>query len=201
MSSFTCMQRHLEDEYEVNGKIIKNSWIWPEIKPKKEEISTLMAILLEISVAFFFDNFVYTFGGKNILQCGGGPIGACLTMCISRLTMQDWWEQFVKIIDDSGIKQLMNALYVDDGRLVIELLKCGVRFDEKMKILRFDEKWFEEDVKEGKSDAKRTEIEIRNVMNSVSPDLVFTTETESDFENKRLPTLSFQMLLDENGLY
>ena len=73
MSSFTCMQRHLEEEYEVNGRIIKNSWVWPKSKPSKAEMKTLMAILLEISVSFFFDNFVYTFGGKDILQCGGGP--------------------------------------------------------------------------------------------------------------------------------
>ena len=37
-------------------------------------------------------------------------------------------------------------------------------------------------------------------MNSVSPDLVFTTETEKEFSNGRLPTLSFQMWSDRSGL-
>ena len=37
-------------------------------------------------------------------------------------------------------------------------------------------------------------------MNAVSPDLVFTTETEADFNNGRLPTLSFQMWSEESGL-
>ena len=73
MGSFVCMQRFLEDEYDVNGKIVKNSWVWPDVKPNKEELKTLMAIMLEISVSFFFDNFVYTFGGREFLQCGGGP--------------------------------------------------------------------------------------------------------------------------------
>ena len=125
MSSFTCMQRHLEDEYVVNGKTIKNSWIWSDCKPSRKEVKILMAILLEISVSFFFDNFVYTFGGKDVLQCGRGTIGGQLTMCISRLTMQDWWELFVDILERSDVKQLMNALYVDKAELSLKYLKRG----------------------------------------------------------------------------
>ena len=183
MSSYVCMQRHLEDDYEINGRIVKNSWIWPSNKPTKRELSTLMAIMLEISVSFFFDNFVYTFGGKDYLQCGGGPIGARLTMCISRLTMQDWWENFVKILDDSKLDYKLSALYVDDGRIVLEIIKKGVRFDEATKLFKYSEKWYLEDKESEKSDLQRTEYEVRRAMNAVSPDLVFTTETEADFAN------------------
>ena len=200
MSSFVCMQRFLEDEYDVNGKIVKNSWVWPDRKPNKEELKTLMAIMLEISVSFFFDNFVYTFGGKEFLQCGGGPIGARLTMCMSRLTMQDWWEHFIKILEKSNLEYLMSALYVDDGRIIIEIIKQGVRFDEIERKFKFSEKWLKEDIESGKSDLFRTELEVRRAMNAVSPDLVFTTETEADFQNKRLPTLSFQIWSDETGI-
>ena len=52
-------------EYEVNGRIVKNSWIWPEIKPTEKELKVLMAVMLEIAVSFFFDNFIYTFGGQD----------------------------------------------------------------------------------------------------------------------------------------
>ena len=37
-------------------------------------------------------------------------------------------------------------------------------------------------------------------MNSVSPDLIFTTETETDFQNGRLPTLSFQLWSEKKGI-
>ena len=200
MSSFVCMQRHLEDDYFVNGRIIQNSWIWPDVKPTKDELKILMAIMLEISVSFFFDNFVYTFGGKDFLQGGGGPIGARLTMCISRLVMQDWWEEFVKILEKSDLEYLLSALYVDDGRIVIEIIKKGVRFDENEKKFKHSEIWEKEDIESGKTDRERTEREIRNAMNAVSPDLLFTTETETDFLNGRLPTLSFQMWSDKSGL-
>ena len=36
-------------------------------------------------------------------------------------------------------------------------------------------------------------------MNSINPDLEFTVETEDDFENKRLPTLDFEIWQDQNG--
>ena len=114
--------------------------------------------------------------------------------------MQEWWKEFKKILDDSKIKYLMNALYVDDGRILIELLRKGVRFDGELKLFRFDEKWLEEDELNGKTDAERTEREVREAMNSVSPDLIFTTETENDFANGRLPTLAFQMWSERSGL-
>ena len=34
----------------------------------------------------------------------------------------------------------------------------------------------------------------------MSQDLVFTIETEADFQSKRLPTLSFQIWSDETGI-
>ena len=94
----------------------------------------------------------------------------------------------------------MNALYVEDGRILIELLRKGVRFDEERKLFRFDEKWLVEDELNGKTDAERTECEVRKAMNSVSPDLIFTTETERGFANGRLPTLAFQMWSERSGL-
>ena len=37
-------------------------------------------------------------------------------------------------------------------------------------------------------------------MNCINPDLSFTTEVESDFENGRLPTLSFEIWSDKSGI-
>ena len=200
LSSIECMQRYLEDEFEINGKLYKSSWIWPELKPTEKETKLLMAAMLEISVKFFFDNFVYSFGGENYVQGSGGPIGARITMCISRLVMQEWWEEFKAILDASNIEYLMHAIYVDDGRIIIEKLKPGIRFCEKTKMFKFKQEWLEEDIETERTALERTEYEVARAMNSISPDLVFTTETENDFANKRLPTLSFQLWSERNGL-
>ena len=85
MSSEECLKRHLEPIYD-DGSL--SSWTWPK-EPTSQEINVLMSILLEISVRFFFQNFVYTFGNQAFLQSSGGPIGARITMAAARLVMQN----------------------------------------------------------------------------------------------------------------
>ena len=189
MSSKECLQRHLLDVYE-KGEL--SSWTWPTNEPTVNEIRILMSIMLEISVRFFFANFVYTFGNLTFLQANGGPIGARLTMCIARLVMQDWWDKFSQILDDSKIAVLLKAIYVDDGRLIVEILKKGVIFNNttgKFMMSPDPIDYIEGDIMD---DVKRTEIEIGKAMNYINTDLRFTTETERDFEKGRLPTLSFE---------
>ena len=54
----------------------ESSWTWPQIEPTDEKKHLLMAIMLEIAVKFFFNSFVFTFGGEFFIQATGGPIGA-----------------------------------------------------------------------------------------------------------------------------
>ena len=131
IGSFECQRRYITDEFKKGGKTVKSTWVWPEKEPSKEETRALIAIMLEIAVKFFFDNFVYTFGGDKYLQSSGGPIGASLTMAIARLVMQDWWESFDSILNVSGIKHRLHAISVDDGRMIVHKLKKGVRYDKE----------------------------------------------------------------------
>ena len=45
-----------------------------------------------------------------------------------------------------------------------------------------------------------TRTEVQCLMNDINEDLRFTTEIEDDFENKRLPTLSFEIWCGEDGI-
>ena len=56
------------------------------------------------------------------------------------------------------------------------------------------------DEKEEISREALTEREFRKLMNSINGDLEFTTESERDFENARLPTLSFEMWCTTEGI-
>ena len=205
MSSQECLKRHLEDVYD-NGDL--SSWSWPAIEPTESDIKVLMSILLVISVVFFFNHFVYTVGNEKYLQSKGGPIGARLTMCISRLFMQEWWDKFCTYIENAGLEIYLRAIYVDDGRLILEILKPGHTFDlETGKFIQLDpEICTHVDGSSNrcneciKSDIKRTEIEIAKCMNYVMTDLTFTTETELDFEKKRLPTLGFEIWSELEGV-
>ena len=94
----------------------------------------------------------------------------------------------------------MRGIYVDDGRNVIDILGNGVRYIRESQTFEYKEEWDEEDKEKGTSKKARTEIEIRNLMNSINSDLKFTTEKEEDFKNGRLPTLSFQMWSELDGI-
>ena len=64
----------------------------------------------------------------------------------------------------------------------------------------YSEEKEKKDIENGVSKKKLTEIEISKLMNSLNPDLKFTTETEVDFKNQRLPTLSFELWSERQGL-
>ena len=114
MSSLECKKRTL------NMNSPKSCWDWPEEEPSQQEIKILLSLALQIAVVFFFENFVYTFGGECFVQCGGGPIGARLTMALARLVMQAWSEEFSKILRKNMIGEHLRGIYVDDGRNVLE---------------------------------------------------------------------------------
>ena len=105
--------------------------------------------------------------------------------------MQEWWDKFSKILKDSNLNEFLKAIYVDDGRLMVEKLELGARFIVERKKFEFDEKWLKEDDLEGKSKEDVTQLKMCKAMNSVSEDLCFTTETVTDFKKGRLPTLAF----------
>ena len=134
------------------------------------------------------------------LQCSGGPIGARLTMAIARLVMQDWWDIFSHVLKISKLKERLRAIYVDDGRIIVEKLKKGVKYDKVEKKFVFKKEWEEQDTVSGESSESRTVEQMKLAMCDVSEDLQFTMETETDFDTKRLPTLSFEMWSEKTGI-
>ena len=158
-----------------------------------------MASALEIAVRFFFDHFTYNFGGEIYRQAHGGPIGARLTMCVARLVLQQWIDDFKDLLREAGIKEMLAKIYVDDNRTVMEKLRDGVRFSVEEKKFKFNEDWIEEDSKLNKNE--RSLNEILTAMNSINEDLKFTLEKEEDFDSKRLPTLSFEIWSEKDGIH
>ena len=112
-------------------------------------------------------------------------------MAVARLVMQEWRDLYDEILRNSDIKTLLSGLYVDDGREVQRLLKYGERFvagDKKFKVIPELEI---EDIDMDRSRQDVTRSEILKAMNSINSDLKFTMELCTDFQDGRLPTLSF----------
>ena len=68
---------------------------------------------------------------------------------------------------------------------------------------QFSEEAEKEDMEmkeQGESTNQRMARVCRPAMNSINTDLSFTTESQEDFENERLPTLDFEMWLSQDGV-
>ena len=128
-----------------------SKWVWPKQTITNGILKRLMGIGLGIAVKCLFENFVYTFGGKYFLQQKGAPIGARVTMCVSRIVMQDWRDDYEQILEVSKLKTLLKGLYVDDGRDLLELLRLGTRFDKKSKMFIHKTEWEHLDIVNGVS--------------------------------------------------
>ena len=178
----------------ISSKDQLEKWIWPNLANiSRQVLKRLLGVGLGLAVKFIFQNFVYTFAGRYFLQKNGAPIGNRISMCASTLVMQEWRDIFKAILDLSKIQELLAALYVDDGRNLVQIIPKGVRFDEKKEMLIHKEEWEIEDNKSDIKGKERTKREILRLMNH-------TIETSEDFPDGRLPTLSFSMWEEEWGI-
>ena len=112
-------------------------------------------------------------------------------MAVAKLVMQCWKEDYDKILENSGIDELLSGLYVDDGRSYHRKLKWGERYCENLRKFTVDED-SEKDDRENEVDRDQlTKREVLKAMNSVNGDLTFTMELCSDFKDLKLPSLQF----------
>ena len=82
--------------------------------------------------------------------------------------------------------------------MIVEKLQKGTRYCNALSKFIMKEECIEED-----KDLTReiiTENEFRKAMCDVSSDLEFTTETEKEFKNGRLPTLSFELWSEKESV-
>ena len=114
--------------------------------------------------------------------------------------LQDWKESYDEILENSEIKEILSGLYVDDGRALHRKLFLGERYDHDKRKFIHDKETEEQDIKENRTREDVTRKEIITAMNSVNDDLDFTIELSKDFEDHRLPTLSFSLWEGEKGL-
>ena len=175
------------------------TWVYPDRTATEVEKRIMLGRMAEIGVRTIFTNFCYTFGGQTFLQMAGGPIGARVTMAAARLVMQDWSEQYRQILNKADLNIRLFTGYVDDNRQGTSKLRKGTRFvkDENEFVHKKD--WEDEDTEAGENDTVRMSKECLKAMNSVNKDLKFTVETTSDFKKNKLPTLDFEIWV-ENGV-
>ena len=77
-------------------------------------------------------------------------------------------EQFSDILNKSDIKQRLRTIYVHYRRMVVQILKKGVRYVIDLKEFAYKESWEEEDAAAGENRETRTVKEMQKAMCDVS---------------------------------
>ena len=150
--------------------------------------------MCQIGVRAVWKNFCYSFVGKTYQQQSGGPLGTRITMAVSRLVMNNWGKQYRSTLTQCGLMIFQFDLYVDDIRQTMNALLKGMRYNLETKIIEMSEEGRTEDIKlssEGETATQRMARVCNPIMNSINPDLKFTTEVPEDFPDGRLPSLDF----------
>ena len=120
------------------GKI-EDQWVFKCEEVTRDQLMEIVGRCAEIAIHVVFENFTYNFCGKIFLQKTGEPKGARLTMACSRVVMQDWGEEYHRILLESGLMVTLLKIYVDDVRQVSTVLQTGTRYDEEKKQLVWSE--------------------------------------------------------------
>ena len=187
----------------VNSKevLADDDWIYPPVTPTLEQRRLIMGHVAEIGTRAIFELFCYQFAGKSFHQQSGGPIGARVTMCASRMVMQHWARGYADILLKAGLRLPLLSGYVDDGRQGSTVLRMGMAFDKEKMEFVFNKEQLEIDIKEKEPDNIRMAKRCLPAMNAVNDNLKFTTEAPEDFPRKRLPTLDFMIWMKRGLLF
>ena len=175
---------------------IEKQWCFPRCVPNEQEEREIIARCAEIATRTIFENFCYKFAGKTYKQTDGGPIGARVTMCLARVVMHNWGEQYSIILTRASLRVALLSSYVDDVRQGTTILRYGMRFDQVTMEFKWNMGAEEEDRNlkelEGESSNSRMRRICMPAMNAINPDLQFTAEIPEDYKDGKVPTLDFK---------
>ena len=180
---------------------LENQWFFPYRDPGEEDVKTMISVVAEIGVCVLWDNYCYDFGGETHLQDKGGPIGQRPTMAAARIVMNDFFEEYERILRREKLLITMLKVYVDDGHQVTSMLRKGMRFSKERKEFIWTAEAEAEDRRKEEEGEEDDEFMARlclPVMNAINEDLTFTVEVAGDFINKKLPTLDFNLWMKED---
>ena len=98
-----------------------------------------------------------------------------------------------RVLKKLGITVMMYKRYVDDIVIIVKMIRKGVKFDKKKKVLTFDDVTDEEDESESREEAERRTFEIlRQIEDSIDKDIQFEEDICCNHDSKMIPVLDLQ---------
>ena len=188
------------DDNNLDKKRTESKWedTIPESSLSEDNKRTLLATVCLIATRLIFKYHVYSFAGEVYRQACGGPIGLRFTSIVSRIVMDYWLCNFLKVLDDAGVRVFGAMKYVDDVNLVVSMVCLGTRWIDGQLIHK--QEWEDQDKNDGRSVYDITMEAMRIAAESILPWLGFTVDYPSKHDNNMVPVLDVQVWVESADL-
>jgi hypothetical protein len=177
---------------------IKQMWRKPRYKPDKEDKRKMVAIMVEIAVIKVMKTHFYKFKDTIRRQYDGGSIGLRLTGEVAEMRMLDWDIKAREKIRSAGAEEAMYARYVDDVDHVYRVLADGSIYNTTTGKIEIDAGKTITD-RDRDKDLITFEV-IRDIINTIDPDIQMTGDVPSQNKSRRVPVLDTEMFMKENRI-
>ena len=170
-------------------------WLPPAEEHDEVTIRRMFTEAMKIVLLFIMQNHMYTFDNKIKLQSRGGPIGLELTGVLAQLLMVWWDRQFVKKVEDNGLKLRVYKRYVDDINVIMNTPSSGLRFVDGRVI---QDEWVAELEKDVEAD-RRCMLLVQSIGNSIHSSIELEVDYPSQHGDRKLPILDLKVWLEKKN--
>ena len=168
-----------------------NSPVRPPTEPEKLEI---LYLIVKTGISTIMSNHTYRWNGSVKVQGKGGGIGDKLAQAAARLYLIWWDNEFLCLVQSSGLVIRVYKRYVDDGNIKGCAVSPGLCWDENSRnVVNFCPP--EEDQRP--ADQRTAEV-VKGIANSVSSMLQWTCDFPSAHTSGKMPVLDIQTWVTES---
>ena len=175
-------------------KTKKKVILGPKREATKEEKRNMFGKVLEILIVVTTENHVYKFGNEYRVQAKGGPIGLRCTGEMADCCMIDWDKILLKKLKNVGIEPKIYTRFKDDINICTESLEKGSKLVNDKLIIDEEKRAIDED----RSDDMITMEIIREIAETIDPNIKLTIDTPSSYEDGLMPILDLKVGLNPN---
>ena len=151
----------------------------------------VLSLAVRKAVHTVLSHHYYTFGGVIRRQSRGGSIGSEMTGEMARIYMLRWDDKFLTKLKKLGITPYIYTRYVDDTLILVDSIMPGIRYRSGKLLWINDEKQIKEDME--MSDDARTFMVLRQIANSIDPEIQWEEDVPSNHANQKLPCLDMEI--------
>ena len=170
-------------------------WLPPAEEPDEVTVRKMFTEAMKIVLLFIMENHMYTFNNEIKLQSRGGPIGLELTGVLAQLFMVWWDRQFVKKVEDNGLKLRVYKRYVDDINVIMNAPSSGLRFVDGKVIQDEHVAELEQDVEAD----RRCMLLVQSIGNSIHSSIELEVDYPSRHGDGKLPILDLKVWLEKKN--